>query len=230
MSQICRHLLASGRRCTQPAVRTGTPTACPERSEGACPERSEGDRSSSVGWSLYCRHHQVVKASLAQITPRPDPYGWDRKPLPLVPCEDRAAIHLNYSIVLAALNAGHIDIKTANCFNRLLRSCEINLSHGPLFDPKTQPVQQVELTPEGEEIAPPLESASTDNTINAEDDEDKGPAAYAYALCDRISREHEARQLAKTQQQEVSHQNTPIQIPRQSEPGTDNWEQTTVNS
>jgi hypothetical protein len=47
MNQLCRHILPAGRPCTQPAVRS----------------------------TLYCRHHQVIKRALAQVEPKPDPYG-----------------------------------------------------------------------------------------------------------------------------------------------------------
>jgi hypothetical protein len=159
MSQLCRHILPAGHRCTQPAVNS----------------------------TLYCRHHQVIKLTLAKVAPTPDPYGI-HTPLPFVFSEDRAALQLNYSIVIAALNDKRIDLKTANAFNRLFRSCEINLRKGPLHEPhcdkKSEPratrrnpnekwlvddedsdpqqdhggmVQVVILTPEREEIAPACE-------------------------------------------------------------------------
>lgn len=105
MTSLCRHILPAGRRCTQPAVNN----------------------------SLYCRHHQVVKVTLAKVAPKPDPYKFHH-PLPFVFTEDRAGLQINYSLVIAALNDKRIDVPTANAFNRLLRSCEMSLRRGPLHE------------------------------------------------------------------------------------------------
>ncbi len=70
MNQLCRHILPAGRHCTQPAVHA----------------------------TLYCRHHQVIKRALAQVEPKPDPYGI-YKPLPFVFPEDRAALQINFMLV-----------------------------------------------------------------------------------------------------------------------------------
>ncbi len=153
MNQLCRHIFPAGRHCTQPAVRT----------------------------TLYCRHHQVIKRALAQVEPKPDPYGI-YKPLPFVFPEDRAALQINFMLVAQALNDRSIHIQMANAFNRIFRSCEINLSRGPLtepntkartkksaqdhdrdwdqnqdYDPASDPniIHRVILTPQGEEISVP---------------------------------------------------------------------------
>jgi hypothetical protein len=109
MNQLCRHIFPAGRHCTQPAVRT----------------------------TLYCRHHQVIKRALAQVEPKPDPYGI-YKPLPFVFPEDRAALQINFMLIAQALNDRSIHIQMANTFNRIFRSCEINLSRGPLTEPNTK--------------------------------------------------------------------------------------------
>ncbi len=153
MNQLCRHIFPAGRHCTQPAVRT----------------------------TLYCRHHQVIKRALAQVEPKPDPYGI-YKPLPFVFPEDRAALQINFMLVAQALNDRSIHIQMANAFNRIFRSCEINLSRGPLTEPNTKTrtkksaqdqdqdwdqhqdydpacdpniIHRVILTPQGEEISVP---------------------------------------------------------------------------
>jgi hypothetical protein len=105
MNPLCRHILPAGRPCTQPAVRS----------------------------TLYCRHHQVIKRALAQVEPKPDPYGL-YTPLPFVFPEDRAALQINFMLVAQALNDQSINIQMANTFNRIFRSCEINLRNGLLHE------------------------------------------------------------------------------------------------
>jgi len=136
MIQLCRHILPSGVLCEQAAVKE----------------------------TIYCRHHGTLKQAVAACKPAPDPYGF-QKTLRFVFPEDRAAVQINYFMVLQALNDRIIDNRTANTMNRLLRSCEMNLRGGRLVDANQKhAVQRVILTPEGEEIAPPRE--------RLEDDED----------------------------------------------------------
>ncbi|HEX5235907.1 MAG TPA: hypothetical protein VFW25_11320 [Silvibacterium sp.] len=154
MTPLCRHIFPAGRRCTQPAVTT----------------------------TLYCRHHQTVKLTLDKVKPTPAPYGL-QQPLPFVFPEDRAALQINFMIVLSALNDKRITLQTANGFNRILRSCAMNLKQGPLTAPLVEKsaekparrnpneawltdddddsqqdfggmVRSVILMPDGEEIAP----------------------------------------------------------------------------
>jgi hypothetical protein len=105
MNPLCRHILPAGRHCTQPAVRS----------------------------TLYCRHHQVIKRALTQVEPKPDPYGI-YTPLPFVFPEDRAALQINFMLIAQALNDQSINIQMANTFNRIFRSCEINLRNGLLHE------------------------------------------------------------------------------------------------
>ncbi|HEX5234847.1 MAG TPA: hypothetical protein VFW25_05895 [Silvibacterium sp.] len=154
MTPLCRHIFPAGRRCTQPAVTT----------------------------TLYCRHHQTVKIILEKVKPTPAPHGL-QQPLPFVFPEDRAALQINFMIVLSALNDKRITLQTANGFNRILRSCAMNLKQGPLTAPLVEKntekparrnpneawltdddddsqqdlggmVRNVILTPDGDEIAP----------------------------------------------------------------------------
>ncbi len=115
-----------------------------------------------------CFNHRNVKRALAKVEPRPDPYGI-YTPLPFVFPEDRAALsELDSLLVLQALNDRSIHLQMANhSFNRILRSCEMNLSHGPLTqtdpeNPAKDIVQRVILTPQGEEIAPSREVLEED--------------------------------------------------------------------
>ena len=153
MYALCRYLKSDGKSCRCPAIK------------GA----------------HFCHNHREKRNRAAQIPPPPDPYGWDKKPLPLVPSEDRASIELNFHIVVTAFNHGHISVAKANAFNRLFRSCELNLTNGERehsrqqslalkqaearnqkdwhdhadeSGPHTETLREVVLTPEGEEIAP----------------------------------------------------------------------------
>lgn len=125
MYSLCRHIMPSSKPCGSPALK-GT---------------------------LFCYNHTKVRSTLAKVEPRSDPSG-AHQPLPFVFPEDRAALQLNYSVVVNALNDQRINLQTANAFNRIFRSCEINLSRGPLTDPD-HAVHDVVLTPEGEEISLP---------------------------------------------------------------------------
>ena len=125
MTPLCRHLLAAGHPCSQPAV----------------------------NGSHYCRHHGLVKRHTSRRPRNPNDFTFT---MPFVYPEDRAAIQFNLNLVMQALNDHRIDAKTANSFNNLLRSCRLNLGKTPLLDPDAKhAVQQVILTPEGDEIAPP---------------------------------------------------------------------------
>ena len=155
MYELCRYLLASGRRCTQPAV-TGGP---------------------------YCRHHGVVRRTVASSILPPE-FQHLHRALPFLYPEDRASIQANCFLVMRALDDRRISTQTANVFNRLLRTCQANLKPGPLHESDSNSksdggplkrslsgeqneqkslsqeeniVRRVVLTPAGEELAPPLE-------------------------------------------------------------------------
>src|SRR5690348_17109721 len=103
MYELCQHLLASGRRCTQPAV---SPTP-------------------------YCRHHGIVKRTVASSILPPQFHHLHRA-LPFLYPEDRASITANCFLVMRALDDRRISTQTANAMNRLLRTCQANLKPGPL--------------------------------------------------------------------------------------------------
>lgn len=138
MIQICRHILARGMRCEQPAVKG----------------------------SMLCRHHSVVKAAVEREKATPDPEV-AYTPIAFVFPEDRAAIQLNYFLVLQALNGRRIDNRTANTMNRLLHSMEQTLRQGSLTEPdRTLAVKQVVTMPDGEEVAMPKEAMeATDRAL-----------------------------------------------------------------
>lgn len=154
MYQLCRHILPAGRRCTQPAV----------------------------GGTVYCRHHQIIQRT-KQASVLPARFAHLHRPLPFLFPEDRAAITANLFLVMRALDDRRISAQTAGVYNRLLRAAEQNLKPGPLHETpgeqkSAQPttrrnhkdswddeeettidntVQQVIITSEGEEIAPPVD-------------------------------------------------------------------------
>ena len=109
MYELCRYLLASGRRCTQPAV-TGGP---------------------------YCRHHGVVRRTVASSIVPPQFHHLHRA-LPFLYPEDRASIQANCFLVMRALDDRRISTQTANAFNRLLRTCQANLKPGPLHESENE--------------------------------------------------------------------------------------------
>jgi hypothetical protein len=143
MIQLCRHILPSGVLCTQAAVKE----------------------------TLYCRHHSAVKQTVAASKLPPKLYGI-HVPLPLAFPEDRAAVQMNYFLVMQALNDRRIDSCTANSLNRLLKGCAENLRAGSLAGAeKERAVQRVVRTPEGEEIAPPRLVLEEDEAEPVHDEE-----------------------------------------------------------
>ena len=77
----------------------------------------------------YCRHHQFVTKAIAEGTPQGN---GSRTPLPFVFPEDRAAVQINYFLLLQAINDGRVDAKTAGLMLRVLKACDANLKKGPL--------------------------------------------------------------------------------------------------
>ena len=129
MLPLCRYLLHGGRLCQQ----------------------------ASVNGSYYCRHHQHQKEVVAKAQPLPDPFG-THPPLAFVFPEDHAAIQTNLFLVIQALNDKMIDTRLANTYNRLFRSCELNLEKWDAANAKMKKgdvVERVILTPEGDEIGMP---------------------------------------------------------------------------
>ena len=130
MIPLCRYILQGGNQCQQAAI----------------------------NGEYYCRHHLVVRRTVAATNSvRPDPYRVEQ-PLPLVFPEDRAAQQLNVFMVMQAFNTGQIGPRSAKIFALLLRECAVNLKQGPLYETdRENAVRRVVVTPEGEEIAPARE-------------------------------------------------------------------------
>lgn len=129
MIALCRYILQGGNPCQQAAI--------------------NGEN--------YCRHHLVVRRTVAANTPKQNPYRVE-KPLALVFPEDRAALMIDVFVVMQAFNEGEISPRSANIFTRLLHECGAILKQGPLYDSDHEnAVRRVVVTEEGEEIAPARE-------------------------------------------------------------------------
>ncbi|HTV06219.1 MAG TPA: hypothetical protein VME86_12695 [Acidobacteriaceae bacterium] len=130
MIQLCRHILPGGKLCDQAAVKD----------------------------TLFCRHHSTVKTTLAKEKAAPDPELM-HTPIAFVYPEDKAAVQLNYFLVLEALNHKRIDSRTANAMNRLLHSCELNMRKGALAEANREKVAKNVVTlPDGEEVGMPRQA------------------------------------------------------------------------
>ncbi len=141
MIQLCRYILQGGNQCQQAAI--------------------NGEH--------YCRHHLVVRRTVAANTPKQNPYRIE-KPLALVFPEDRAALMIDVFVVMQAFNEGDIGPKSANIFTRLLHECGVILKQGPLYEVDLEnAVRRVVVTPEGEEIAPAREvPESSEEAVSSE--------------------------------------------------------------
>jgi len=104
MIPLCQYMLQGGKQCEQAAIKG----------------------------ELYCRHHHFVRRAIADAAPQGGDKFGARAPLPFVFPEDRAAVQINYFLVLQAVNAGRLDLKTAAMMIRLLKACDANLKKGSL--------------------------------------------------------------------------------------------------
>jgi len=188
MISLCRYILQGGNQCQQAAI----------------------------NGEYYCRHHLVVRRTVAAATPRQNPYHVE-KVLPLVFPEDRAALQIDIFVVMQAFNEGDISPKRANILTRLLHECSINLKHGPLYETNHEhAVRSVVVTPEGEEIAPAREvpetglrvqdAAQSEDCASSEDSAQGDEASSGEAeqqasesAGQQVSQEQPAEEAAKTE-------------------------------
>ena len=168
MQLLCRHILAAGRQCA--AVALSGKNFCFHHNHLHVERRSSGLRSHIAPPS------PTQSYDLGTI-PVPEPVS--RLPIALEFPEDPASILTNIYRVTSLLLAGHIDRPTANSVTYGMQVCLSALHGKPLIEPastpqtqspsdddsdSTQPapaptrtVSRVILTPEGDEIAPPVE-------------------------------------------------------------------------
>ncbi|HEV2465215.1 MAG TPA: hypothetical protein VGT04_15515 [Acidobacteriaceae bacterium] len=99
MVPLCKYILDGDQQCEQAAINGGH----------------------------YCRHHQVVRKSVAAAEAELAPPS-----LPLIfPTNYACQVH-NYFLIAQALNEGRINLKTANMLHRLLKSCDASLKQAAL--------------------------------------------------------------------------------------------------
>ncbi|HEU4983612.1 MAG TPA: hypothetical protein VFT88_13100 [Acidobacteriaceae bacterium] len=173
MIQLCRYILQGGNQCQQAAI--------------------NGEN--------YCRHHLVVRRTVAANTPKQNPYRIE-KPLALVFPEDRAALMIDIFVVMQAFNEGELGPKGAKIFTHLLHECGVILRQGPLYEVDLEnAVRRVVVTPEGEEIAPakevPEEDCASSDTRFAQEHESIGEKA--------VSGETVSEESSPTSLQDVEH-------------------------
>lgn len=117
-------------------------------------EGDKGCEQAAIKGGHYCRHHQVIRKSVAAV----EAEGLEeREPLPLVFPKDHASQLFNYFLVLQALNEGRLNSKMANIMIRLLKACDANLKNARLneganSDSESNSEQDTEAV-EGEKIS-----------------------------------------------------------------------------
>jgi hypothetical protein len=87
--------------------------------------------SPAVSGTALCYHHSAVKTALGKG-------GKTGTPIPFVFPEDRAALQINYFLLLQAYADGRIDLRSFNSMQRLLRAMAANLGNQPLADDLAQ--------------------------------------------------------------------------------------------
>ena len=168
MIQLCRHILASNQRCAQPA-QNGKRFCRHHRGLNAW-KRHSGHSFQSVPTRTYDHGTMLV--------PEPRVYP----PLELEFPEDRASIQINLYRIIDRLARGLMDRSTATALMYGMQVSQTNLGKTPLLEsapashsrsrssssdddsdttaPTPSPmriVSRVIITPEGDEIAPPVE-------------------------------------------------------------------------
>jgi hypothetical protein len=75
--------------------------------------------SPAVSGTVLCYHHSAIKTALRKAA--------NDGPIDFVFPEDRAAIQINYFLLLQAYTAGRIDLRAFNSMQRILRAMAANL-------------------------------------------------------------------------------------------------------
>jgi hypothetical protein len=83
--------------------------------------------SLAVSGTALCYHHSAIRTALGKARQT-------GTPIPFVFPEDRAALQINYFLLLQAYTEGRIDLRTFNSMQRLLRAMAANLGKKPLAD------------------------------------------------------------------------------------------------
>ncbi len=159
MIQLCRHIRPEGTQCSAPALLNRR--FCHYHEQFHLRPRRAGLQTASLAKTLDATTLEGGRLSLAETDQLPHP------PLEMLFPEDRASIQINLHRILDALAHNLIDLSTANAMTYNMRACMANLARKPLVEtPQSaggaeaanpRVVQRVILTPEGDEIAPPVE-------------------------------------------------------------------------
>lgn len=121
---LCTHTMTTGARCGSPVVK-GT---------------------------LLCFHHSAVKSALDKVTPLDKVSYGSFTPIPFVFAEDRAALQINYFLLLQALNEQRVEKRAADLMLRMLRAMDRNLGKsGSLVDA----VSEQASAPTGQQVNEP---------------------------------------------------------------------------
>ena len=108
---LCTHIKTDGVRCGSPAV-SGT---------------------------ALCYHHSAMKTTLDKAPARRGAVAGDFEPIPFVFAEDRAAVQLNYFLLLQAFNEGRMDLRAFKAMLGLLKAMAANLGEtGSLVEDRDQ--------------------------------------------------------------------------------------------
>jgi hypothetical protein len=165
MIQLCRHIRPEGTQCSAPALLNRR--FCHYHEQFHSRPRRAGLQTAPLAKildsnTLDANTLEGGRLSLAETSDQlPHP------PLEMLFPEDRASIQINLHRILDALAHNLIDLSTANAMTYNMRACMANLARKPLVETpsavgNSEPaalrvVQRVILTPEGDEIAPPVE-------------------------------------------------------------------------
>jgi hypothetical protein len=83
--------------------------------------------SPAVSGTAFCYHHSAVKAALSRRPSNGSATGEGFAPIGFLFPEDRAAMQINFFLLLEAFNEQRIDLGTYKCFLSLLRAMARNL-------------------------------------------------------------------------------------------------------
>ena len=182
MVQSCRHILAGNAQCGAPALRNQR--FCRHHRNLHHYRRSSGLRSQTRAYAPTQTPTQTYDYGTIPV-PTPEIYP----PLELEFPEDRASIQINLYRIADALARNLMERSTATALMYAMQVCQTNLGKRPLLEAESAPapsrsrhtesgdsshsspaipaprtVQRVILTPDGDEIAPPLEILEDNET------------------------------------------------------------------
>jgi hypothetical protein len=116
--------------------------------------------SLAVSGTTLCYHHSVVKTALGKSA--------TASHIPFIFPEDRAALQINYFLLLQAYTEGRIDLRCFNSMQRLLRSMASNLGKKPLAEEHANTTDTPATTdPSEKEIKKPAATVSAPRPVSS---------------------------------------------------------------